>query len=76
MEPKPALETAPRPYPFTTEERARLAIYKIAVEAGFYSDARAEPSSFDSIFSLPELERLAIYRAAIKAGFYTDAFAG
>ena len=72
MEPDSAVETAPSPYPFTAEELARLSTYKAAVEAGFYSDARAEPGSFDGIFSLHELERLVIYRTAIRAGFYTD----
>ena len=38
-------QTPPQPeaYPFTAEERARLAAYKAAVEAGFYSDATADP---------------------------------
>jgi hypothetical protein len=66
------METAPSPYPFTAEQLARLSSYKAAVEAGFYSDARAESGDFDGIFTLHELDRLAINRAAINAGFYTD----
>jgi hypothetical protein len=72
MESKQGLETAPTRYPFTGEELARLSAYKTVVQAGFYTDARAEPGGLENTFTPHELTRPAIYRAAIKAGFYTD----
>ena len=37
------LSTAPALYPFTPAERARLAAYRAAVAAGFFTDWRCEP---------------------------------
>ena len=62
------LQAAPTSYPFTDGELARLAAYRAAVKAGFYTDTPSEPPTFTP----RELGRVATYRAAIKAGFYTD----
>jgi hypothetical protein len=63
-----------RGYPFTEDELERLSTYKTAVEAGFYTDGLAEPSTSRFAFIQAELGRLTMYRAAIRAGFYTDYF--
>jgi hypothetical protein len=75
----------PSSYPFAVEELRRLAAYKAAVEAGFYTDSCGgtamrevgQPPSLErgdeACCTQPEPARLAAYRAAVRAGFYTDA---
>jgi hypothetical protein len=56
---------------FTAVEQDRLAVYKVAVAAGFYTETGSDHS--DSYrFTADELTRLVVYKAAIAAGFYTD----
>ncbi len=59
------------PSSFTPAELARLATYRAAVAAGFYTDTLSEPYPAYR-FSAEELARLMVYKAAIAAGFYTD----
>jgi hypothetical protein len=75
-------------YIFSTQERQRLASYRAAVRAGFYSEfpgrrrrtdvhlmqrlLRPRPGAPEYPFSEPELERLAACRAAVARGFYSD----
>jgi hypothetical protein len=56
---------------FTPAEQTRLAIYKAAVAAGFYTDTLLERTPACP-FTAEELARLMVYKAAIVAGFYTD----
>ena len=65
------LSTAPALYPFTPAERARLAAYRAAVAAGFFTDWRCEPRGSHP-FTAPEVTRLAAYKAAVRAGVYSD----
>jgi hypothetical protein len=55
---------------FTHAEWSRLAIYKIAVAAGLYTDTVPESPAYR--FTAHELARLMVYKQAIVAGFYTD----
>jgi hypothetical protein len=79
----------PAPYAFTPAEMTRLATYKAAVAAGFYTDAlspeaaHVERHQADEALDAPaapaypftpaELARLAAYRLAVEAGFYSEA---
>jgi hypothetical protein len=56
---------------FTRAEQSRLASYKAAVGAGFYSDTLPDPS-LAYPFKREERARLVVYKAPIAAGFYTD----
>ncbi len=56
---------------FTQAEQSRLAVYKAAVGAGFYSDTLPDPLPAYA-FTPEERARLVVYKAAIAAGFYTD----
>ena len=56
---------------FTPPEQSRLAIYKAAVAAGFYTDSLQQPS-LAYAFTFEQLARLVVYKAAIAVGFYTD----
>ena len=56
---------------FTPAEQDRLAVYKVAVAAGLYTDAASEQSE-SYRFTADELARLVVYKAAIAVGFYTD----
>jgi hypothetical protein len=62
------------PYPFSSFELARLAVYHAAVRAGRFSDLGSDSLGVCAAFAFTpaELDRLATYRAAIKAGFYSD----
>jgi hypothetical protein len=57
--------------PLTETELARLAVYKAAVAAGFYTDAVVERPAVAG-FSSQEVARLMVYKAAVANGFYTD----
>ena len=73
---------------FTTDELQRLAAYRAAVAAGFYTDWDGSTASTDSEtlawllqsaptaggypFTPSELERLEHYRAAVAAGYYAE----
>jgi hypothetical protein len=73
---------------FTTDELQRLAAYRAAVAAGFYSDWDGSATTTDSEtlawllqpravagdypFTPSELERLEHYRAAVAAGYYGE----
>jgi hypothetical protein len=72
---------------FTAEELRRLAAYRAAVAADFYTDWDGSASSTDSAmlawllqprvtvgypFTPAELARLEHYRAAVAAGYYTE----
>jgi len=78
----------PQSSTFTTAELQRLAAYKAAVAAGFYTDWDGSATSTDSEtltwlsqpapqldgypFTPGELERLEHYRASVAAGYYAD----
>ena len=73
---------------FTPAELQRLAAYRAAVAAGFYTDWDGSATSTDSEtlawlaqpvaaagnypFTPTELERLGHYRAAVAAGYYAE----
>jgi len=77
---------------FTEVELTRLAAYRNAVTAGFYTDAcdTAAPSGDRDLslqgliggrvegysFSHRELQRIATYKLAVAIGLYTDALKG
>ena len=56
---------------FTLAEQSRLAVYRAAVAAGFYTD-RLVGRSEAYPFTNEEHARMMVYKAAITAGFYTD----
>jgi hypothetical protein len=56
---------------FTAVEQGRLAVYKVAMAVGFYTDTASEQSERYR-FTTDELARLVVYKAAIAMGFYTD----
>ena len=58
---------------FTPTEQARLAVYKVAVAAGLYTETIQDQTYR---FTAKELARLVVYKAAIAAGFYTDQIEG
>jgi hypothetical protein len=76
--------TATNAYVFPQAELARLASYRAAVQAGFYTDAASAATTVDdwpaaaelataaSLFTRAELTRLVAYRCAIGAGLYSD----
>jgi hypothetical protein len=55
---------------FTEEQLTRLAVYKAAIDAGFYSDNPLQETG--ASFTPQQIARLAVYRAAVRAGFYND----
>jgi hypothetical protein len=73
---------------FTTDELQRLAMYRAAIAAGFYTDWDGSTSTTDAEalawlarpsaagdgypFTPAELERLEHYRAAVAAGYYAE----
>ena len=57
--------------PFNRAEQSRVAIYKAAVGAGFYTDTLPDPSPAYA-FTREEPARLVVYKAPVAAGFYTD----
>jgi hypothetical protein len=68
-------------YPFTSAELARLARYRAAVQAGFYTDAASSvpTAPADELSALPlalftrsELSRLVAYRRAVAAGLCSE----
>ena len=68
-------------YPFTSAELARLARYRAAVQAGFYTDAissiaTAPANELSNLSLVPftpsELSRLVAYRRAVAAGLYSE----
>jgi hypothetical protein len=72
MNTSPVRQVEPADYPFARHEIARLLVYKAAIAAGLFSDAKVDSSNGVCPFTAPELARLAIYRDAVQAGFYTD----
>lgn len=81
------VEPEPQSHAFTSPELARLATYRAAVFANFYTDWDGSESTdlnfFDSIkgqpagdegfpFNPDEWDRLGRYRAAVAARYYTD----
>jgi hypothetical protein len=68
-------------YPFAPEQLARLAWYRAAVQAGFYTDAASSvpTAPADELSALPlalftrsELSRLVAYRRAVAAGLCSE----
>ena len=68
-------------YPFSPAELARLARYRAAVQAGFYTDAvpsvatappTEPPNLLPTPFTRAELARLVAYRHAVAAGLYPE----
>jgi hypothetical protein len=68
-------------YPFNSTELARLAWYRAAVQAGFYTDAvssgsippASQPLGLATApFTRSELSRLVAYRRALAAGLYSE----
>ena len=88
MGPQHLNQTDQQLYPFTEAELARLAGYRNAVAAGFYTDACVIADTCDERdfrldwlidgcvegypFSHVELQRMATYKAAVAIGLYTD----
>jgi hypothetical protein len=54
-------------YPFSPVERARLVCYRLAVQAGLYTDHGPEAR-----FTAAQIARLLVYRGAMAAGLYAD----
>jgi hypothetical protein len=68
-------------YMFTPAELTRLAHYRAAVQAGFYSDAvgrlhgscgQQSLRASTGAFTFAELARLVAYSGAVAAGLYSD----
>jgi hypothetical protein len=81
-------QTGPSLHPFTEAELLRLATYRAAIQAGFYTDllpgaasgGDAESLTIEEVLTEPapaaftehELIRLVACRAAVAAGLYSD----
>jgi len=77
-------------YSFTKTELERLAVYRSALAAGFYTDScvgtgdgrdcrldwLADRGVDECPFSQAELRRMATYKQAVAIGFYTDGLEG